>query len=105
MNEVKMDEVKTKKKRIKLISIILYIVGAFLFLFGVGLCAIHYLLALGGIFSILAGIIIIHSTAKNMGKKLEISISGIEKFLMVVILLELTYMAVVPAPCTWIASS
>ena len=98
-----MDE-KTEKKRITLLSIILYVFGAILLLFGIGIFAIHYVFAIGGICSVLAGAIIIHSTAKNMGKKAEISISAIEKFLMVIILLELTYMAVVPAPCTWMAS-
>ena len=99
-----MDEVKTRKKKITLLSIILYTFGAILLLFGICLFAIHYVFAIGGICSVLAGVIIIHSTAKNMGKKPDISIAGIEKFLMVIILLELTYMAVVPAPCTWMAS-
>ncbi len=99
-----MDETKTEKKRITLIIIFLYIVGAFLFLFWIGLCAIHYIFVVGGVLFILAGAITIHSAVKNMRRAPETSLSGIKKLLTVIILIELAYIVITPPPCTFLMS-
>ena len=99
-----MDEVKTEKKKIKLSSIVFFVAGTVLLLFGIGLFAIHYIFWIEGIFFIMAAIITIHSAASNMGKEAKISMSGIKKFLMVIILVELGLLMLIPPPCTFLTS-